>query len=392
MATRAHPQTKVFRGLNNVADPLRLGLEWLTQADNVDVTPRNALVRARGFVQSTSNYAITGAFATEDQQQLYVVDAGELRKMNADLTYTVLDTGLAAAKMNFVEVNGQVFYTNGTDFGVIAGGVAYPWGIPTPAMPNVVRGDGVLPEGVYQVCVTLTNEQGMESGSSDVAVIAVAADSQIAISSIPQTAGFETNVYVTATDGTVFFELARDVGAATSYNCGQDQLGMELPFWGLDAPRGSLPAYFAGQMYVAEPMAYADQTTIWASWPLHYHHFDFAADAIAVPGTVRMLRATESALIIGTERGLHAWDGDKLTDLAPYGVVPGWHASELDGKLYFWSERGLCRALPFENLTENTLSVAPGTSAGAMVLERDGMRRYVVSLHTGGTAFNRRTS
>jgi len=47
--------------------------------------------------------------------------------------------------------------------------------------------------------------------------------------------------------------------------------------------------------------------------------------------------------------------------------------------------------MPFTNLTQGHLSVAPGVQAGASVIERDGQRRFVVSLHRGGTAFNART-
>ena len=97
----AIPPTKSFLGLNNVGDPQRLGLNWLTIADNVDITDRNAIVRAQGFTQATSNFAITGAYATKDNQRLFIVDAGELRQMSPDLSaYTVLRTGLSTQKMN----------------------------------------------------------------------------------------------------------------------------------------------------------------------------------------------------------------------------------------------------------------------------------------------------
>jgi hypothetical protein len=99
-------------------------------------------------------------------------------------------------------------------------------------------------------------------------------------------------------------------------------------------------------------------------------------------------RGVADALIICTDREIHSWDEDQLVKLASYGSVPGHHMAPVHGKVYFWTKRGLCRALPFENLTESTVSVPPGLSAGASVIEKDGTRRYVVALHKGGDAYN----
>jgi len=377
-----------FRGLNNVSDPQRLDLSWLTTADNVDITDTNAVVRCRGFTQRTSNFAITGAYATRDLQRLYVVDAGELRQMHADLTYTVLSTGLSSAKMYFEEVNGVVYATNGVDFLAIEQTRARPWGIPTPDTPDVVIGSGTLDPGTYLVACTFVDDRGMESSNSNPAVAVVLSAGSLTISGIPQLAGYSTNVYVTTADGTVFYRIAAGAPSALTWNGGE--MGVEIPFWNLDQPRGTLPAAFQGRMYVAEAFPEFDQTVIWRSLPLQFHHFDPSGEALAVPGSVRMLRATESVLIIGTERAIYAWDGEKLMLLADYGVVPGYHATVLDDKLLFWSLRGLCRAMPFENLTQSTLSVAPGLVAGATVMEKDGHRRYVVVLQKGGAPYNAR--
>jgi hypothetical protein len=68
-------------------------------------------------------------------------------------------------------------------------------------------------------------------------------------------------------------------------------------------------------------------------------------------------------MIIGTDREIYSWDEDQLVLLASYGVIPGRNMIEHRGKIYFWTKRGLCRALPFENLHESTVSVPPGLSA-----------------------------
>jgi hypothetical protein len=93
-------------------------------------------------------------------------------------------------------------------------------------------------------------------------------------------------------------------------------------------------------------------------------------------------------LIIGTDSAIQSLDGAGLTDLAPYGVVPGQHWSDDDGRILFWSARGLCAALPFANLTDKQVSVAPGVAAGGALVHQGGQKRYLVAIEQGGQAFN----
>lgn len=386
MPTSPKP-VRVFRGLNNVEDPLQLSLEWATQADNIDITSNNSLSRCSGFTRRTTNAAIAGVYATKDMQRLYLIDSGELRKLDTGLSYVVLKTGLSAASYSFEEVNGLIYYSNGVDYGVIEPTGWRPWGIEAPQPPTLTMGTGDLPQGVYQVVCTLVNDRGMESGNSEVAVIE--GSGRVIISNIPQVAGYTTNVYVAPCNETVFYLLASLAPASLSYDQ-SSALGEEIEYWDTNGPQGRLPAFFGGQMFLADWYPEQDVTHIWNSLPLQYHQFDFGSEGLAVPGEVRMMKGIDEALIIGTDRAIFSFNGEKLEQLADYGVTPGWHAAVLDGNLFFWSLRGLCQALPFKNLTENTVSVEPGLSAGGTVVESGGLRRYVVALHRGGTAYNRR--
>lgn len=383
------PQTNAFRGLNNVTDPLRLDLSWFAQADNCIVTDKGQMRRVDGFALKDNAASITGAYVTEDLQRFYVVDDGDLVQIVDGFARNTLATGLDSAQMNFAEVNGLVFFTNGIDRGVIQDGQVQAWGIEPPDAPLLAVGTGMLPAGTYNVLCTFTDPaRGIESGAGEVASVTVEDGSLIAITAIPQASGFTTNVYVTARDGKVYQRLVENAGTGTTYNCVPDDLGMELPFWGIDSPRGTIPAVYAGQMWIAEYFPPVDMTVIWASLPLHFHHFNLGDDAIVVPGEGKILEGFDDGLLIGTDRCIKLWNGEQLQTLADYGVVSGWHASKLKKQMYFWTLRGMCRAMPFENMTENTVSVAPGTSAGAAVIEQSGMKRYVVALHKGGVAYN----
>lgn len=380
--TQSRPEVKAWKGLTNTVDPLRRDLSWLTQADNVNITQTGSVVRMQGYAQRTSNYAIAGAYATKDLQRLYVIDAGELREMQDGYGYKVLRTGLSSNRYYFTEVNGVVYYANGTDYGMIDG-QAWRWGIEAPVAPILTPQSGSLKAGTYHVCCTYSDERGIESGSGEVESITVGDGSAIAIQA-PTQDGLETNVYITYRDGTVYYRLG--TGQNHLYN-GQP-LYEELRFWLLNPPRGTIPEVFQGTMYLAESYPEHDQTVIWRSLPLHFHHFDPGSEGIVVPGQVRMLKATQEVLLIGTDRAVYAFNGEALVQLANYGVAPGYHAAEHDGQVYFWTLRGLCVAMPFRNLTQDTVSVAPGESAGAMVVAGDGYLRYVVAMQKGGVPYN----
>ena len=199
------------------------------------------------------------------------------------------------------------------------------------------------------------------------------ADGQgLQISSIPSSAGCATSVYIAPANSAVF-QLAKDGAAdAMAWDLSPDDLGMDLGTLGCDPlPAGcDVVQAWRGRMYAALPMP--GQTAIFYSKPLGFHLFDTEADAIMVPGRVLMLAPHDLGLVIGTAKAIHAYDGERLPQIAPYGVVPGWHWSADDTRILFWTQRGACQALPFANLTEKQISVAPCLSAGGAVVSAGG--------------------
>ena len=385
-------QTKRFLGLNNVTDPIRLKFGWLQKADNIDITDTGAINRRSGFSKSLTAKP-SGAYSTIDFTRVYIVDDGALKQVNADMSSAVLRTGLNAKPMHWAEINDQVFYTNGIDSGVILqNGVVIDWAWPDPTMVDLSAISGNLPPGVYQVaCTYLMN--GRETGASDASAIYLDGTEALQINNIPQVVGLDTLVYIAPANSTVF-QLAYST-AQTSATWGEspDELGVDLTTQFLD----SLPndcsylAAWRGQIYAASYFSDSDSTALWISEPLGFHLFDLNSSFIMVPGRVTLLAPHESGLIIGTETRIYAHDGDKMDQLADYGVVPGWGwAKDDDGQILFWSKRGLCAGLPFSNMTLRQISVDCGLSAGAAIIRQNGAKRFVVALEQGGDNFNQR--
>lgn len=380
------PAIKRFKGLNNVSDPLTVGASWLVQANNVDVGDDGKLRMRTGYTLTMAAVP-SGAYATIDEQRMYIVDAGSLKAMADAATAVTLSTGLTTAPVAWTEINSQVFFTNGTDSGVIMpDNEVRQWGWDVPAAPTLAAVTGTLAPGLYRACVTTTLPDGRETGPSEVVEL-VLGDGQAL-----QVSGIAGNLYISPADSTVF-QLADDSGAAAIvWNSSPDDLGTDLRTFGMDPlPEGcEVIAAWGGHLVAARYFPEHGQSAIFKSQPLGFHLFDLEAGLIMVPGRVLMLAPHADGLVIGTDDAVLVYTADdRLTELAPYGVVAGQHWSEDDdGTVLFWTQRGVCRALPFTNLTQQNASVAPGVRAAGAVVRMGGQRRFIVSIQQGGSAFN----
>jgi hypothetical protein len=144
-------------------------------------------------------------------------------------------------------------------------------------------------------------------------------------------------------------------------------------------------AFFEGCVWLSYYDTAADQTFIFRSKPFFWSRWDTANDYIAVLGHVRLLAAPKnsSGMVIGTDRAIHVYSQGALQQVADWGVAPGQH-DEDDGKVYFWTDFGLCRALPFEAMTDSAVSVNPATRAVVSVAYPDLAHTRAIVVTTGG--------
>jgi len=383
-------QTKRFLGLNNVSDALRLKFGWLQKADNMNITDTGALVRRDGFSKALTAVP-SGAYATEDFSRMYLVDAGELKQVFSPTSTVTLKSGLSTHPMHWAEANEQVYFNNGVDSGIILkDGTVRDWHWTEPTMPALAAIGGGLPAGVYQAACTTLMDDGRETGASDAAAVYLNGTQGLRIDGL--TVGAQ--VYIAPADSTVFQYAFVATGTSMTWNGDANELGLDLNTQFLDPlPKDSAQlAYWRGQMYAAQVLDDSNATAIWYSEPLGFHLFNLNENFFLVPGRVTMLAAHDEGLLIGTEHRIYSYDGEKLDELADYGVVPGygWARDGKKGQIYFWTKRGLCSALPFSNLTLRQISVDCGLTAGAAIIQQNGAKRYVVALQQGGDNFNQR--
>lgn len=364
---------KFFFGLNNISNPLRLGVRWLARADNVNISDTGAIQKREGYTKKIAG-SFTSAFSTLDFTRMYLVEGLQLKAMAGQATIKTLQS---AALMYWAEINNQVFFSNGIDSGIILSDntvISWAWKIPNAPKLTVVTGS--LPAGLYRVLCTQTLEDGRETGGSEIVELNILEGQALQISDIPT----GTSVYIAPANSTVF-QFAGRPSAAMVWNSSPDMLGVDL----LNSQLSPLPQgvnviqTWKGRIYAAQYMPEADQSVIWFSQPLGFHLFDLDVDFVLIQGKVLMLAAHSDALIIGTDKQIYAYDGNTLTMLADYGVAPGQHACKDESRVLFWSKRGLCAALPFVNLMESRFLAAPCESVSGVLIQRGGRRRYVAA-------------
>lgn len=388
----SNPSISQFKGLNNVSDPLRLKLGWLSAADNIDITGTAAIERRAGYTRSVTA-AMSGAYSTRDFTRLYAVSGTSLIRVNRDMTTKVIATLTGTGRMHWAEVNRLVYFNNGVDRGIIDAAdevSAWEWSVPVP--PGVFAVSGSLPKGAYQACFTFLLPDGRETGAGPSTGVMLADDQAMQITGIPQVAGLTTLLYIAPADSTVFQLVGPVTSTSHTWNSSPDALGTDLATQFMDPlPRGAdVVQHWHGRMFAAQYLASLNQSVVWFSEPLGMHLFNMNSGHFMVPGQVRMLAPTDTALIVGTDAEILAYNDEGMSQLADYGVVEGWPWAFDDKQVLIWSLRGVCRAMPFQNMTEGYVSVAPGIQAGAALVQRDGEKKFMANLHAGGSAFNPR--
>ena len=58
---------------------------------------------------------------------------------------------------------------------------------------------------------------------------------------------------------------------------------------------------------------------------------------------------------------------------------------------YFWTERGICKAMPFENVTEKDVSMPAGLRAAARLINHNGQQQFLAVTQGTGDTFNSRS-
>jgi len=399
-----------FAGLINTHSEKDIGWRGLTIADNVLITdskkirvrPGNSLFRS-GAMQT----------AYVNRADLYIVDAGTLQRLVSTTDAHTILAGLTRKSYCWDSVNGQAYFVNGIEAGILDGDTYLPLRVPAPIISSVVEqtvgGQVRTPFNLgakytrvlWRFCATYELADGRESAPSEVFEV-WAAPEVYGFTATVSTNGGRVNVYATEPDGTVLRLAASYVNLPT-FSVWVPAAGRELTTSGTSPlPEGvDQIVYWQGKLYVAQYFSDADQSVIWSSRTFAYHLYDMGKDYMVVPGRVSMMLWTQKELsarthnwlLIGTTQLIAQLTEDgRLETIVNYGVLPGTAGDlDADSTAYFWTTRGFCKSPPFENLTEKNVGMPPGLRANTQLVYLDGMQQLVTITQGGGTPFNVRS-
>jgi len=398
-----------FTGVVNTRSRKDIGLKALYVGDNVFISDTKKVTRRDGYTAYLSTGTVWSAYGGPGGQ-LYVIDNGVLQNVVSPTDKHILVSGLQHLPFAWDTVNNDALFANGVDAGIIRGDTYLPWRLTTPALSAVTAMSAATmntpfnvgetyTQATFRICATFETADGRETAPSE--VVSLAASPLTNLIQVSVAPGYvRTNVYSTEADGTVFRLVASTTGTTITFNPARG--GRELTTLNTQSlPDGvDLICFVKGVCYVSQYFPSENQSVVWFSKPFAYHLFDMSTDYMVLPGRVSMLLwiSKETALgvrdwlLVGSSVGVWMRDDEgKLENLAMYGVVPG-IAGDVDpeGTAWFWTERGICTAPPFKNLTESDVAMAPGARAATALMYHNGTKQFIAVTQGGGTPFNQR--
>lgn len=387
---------KKFVGLRNDVSAERFGPEDLAIADNCQLDATGKLSRRAG-----RTLKLSGNFHAlwSDGTQTLVVQDSNLLRINADYTTTLLRSGLTAGlRMAYSAINGQVYYSNGLQTGVIENGASRSWGIDPPTwQPAAAVTVGKMFAGVYQFAMVFLRADGQQSGTGLAESVTVPADgggiafSQIPVSADPGVVG--KAIYLSTANGDVLYRALTLANAATSVTYANDGTDLQSPLdtqFLQDAPASHIIAYYRGLLYVAV------ENLLFYSEPFGLELFDLRK-FFAFSSKIAIVAPVEDGLYVATENEtvfLPGRNPDELTRIkkADYGGLPGTLAyapsklvdkngSASDPPVAIWlSPRGVITAMNggvLRDMTEGHYTfTTPGNGAAIFL---NGNKQYIAS-------------
>lgn len=145
-------------------------------------------------------------------------------------------------------------------------------------------------------------------------------------------------------------------------------------------PVGDVICARRSQMMVGVWEPERDRSVLYFSRPDFPHEFRLEKDFLLIAGQITLLAALPQGLVIGTSTAIYVDPIDSpIQRVADYGVPAGAMAHNDLSQIYFWSERGLCKAWPFVNMTDAALVVQQRLQVAAGVFPYQGSSYAVVN-------------
>lgn len=375
-----------FLGINNKLPDFALHVEgngdYLRTADNVEITGAGSIVRrkAPSLIQ-----AMAGAHSLHGD--LYVRASVLYRATFDPFAESMVRVLTSNARMSFCMINGDMYYSNGTDSGrIAANGSVFPWALPTPTPPAVATTTGTLFSGKYRVAVSYTNSvTGEEGGVSAATSYELAIDGGLRITLPAATLGAtHVNVYVSTVNGQIpTLRTTVTAGTATVDVVASGGGREAVERYEIPLPAGTRIFEFNGRLCsVLEKVLYY-------SIPHRpgYMQADRVEDGrIEFPLNISVAIGNQLGVYVVADKtyflqGTDLASVELILDVLPYGAVPG---TEFDvptkPEVGWFGECGVVLADTqgkAAGVMEQTIDLEPPVSGFSIVIETRGYSRVV---------------
>ena len=319
-----------------VGDFIRAGV-------NVDITNSGNIKRRKATELAQAVTGIHSLYTTAAGTRYAVIGAVLYEVTLPTYSQSFVATLASNDRMTYVEYAGSLYLSNGTDRLRIAGGVAYPMAMPTPAGPVLTPVGGSLFAGKYQVAVAyynnVTKEEGGVSPSSNYELLA-SGGLRVALPSAASGAT-HANVYVSTVNGAIpFFKDSVALGTAyldvTTTATGRpanQRFEAPLPAGELFLFNGMLCSFKGAEVFEgipARPGYYV---------PLNQREPE--GGRIPFPADVAVVAPAQNGVYVVADKtywlaGTRMTKAEMVVDVLPYGGVPGTFFSVPNSKSVGW--------------------------------------------------------
>ena len=361
--------------------------DWLRDAINVDIdnAGRCRIRDGQALIQALT--APHSFYETTDGARYLVRDSALYAITVPTYSETLVKALSSNASMSYFEHDGALYFSNGTDAGMVVSGTAHPIGMATPAAPAVTNIAGSLHAGRYRVGVTYSNSvTGRESGNAGTTLYELAAAGALRVTLPGASAGAtHVNVYVSELNGSVaYLHSTVAVGtatlditslAATTRPISEDYEEPLPAGTNLLMHKGRLCCLNGRYLYYGNPFRFGYYT------PTNYVWFDDDVSiAVAVDNGVYVSFGNKTQWISGDLKNPEA-----VVNLFNYGAVPGTafelHKTSTEKARVGWfGAKGIIVADQngqAASVMADSIDLTAPASGCSTVLESDGYRRVL---------------
>jgi len=351
--------------------------DYLRGALNVDINNVMALQRRKRAVLFQAMTGAHSLFLTSDTAG-FLVRASALYAITLPTyTETLLKTLSSDDAMSYVAQGDDVFYSNGTDSGRIMGGAVYPLGLPTPDAPTLKTIGGNLLAGNYLVSIGYSNTTtGEEGGLSDRTRLMLSETGGVRVTLPAATTGAtHVNVYLSGANGEVPQWAASVAAGTASVDLIDLATGREAPLRREEPlPAGSL-FWSSGRLCSFHGSA------LYLGLPYKAGYYDPLAGYLPFPDTVSVAIDAQAGIFVAADKTYWIPADGMVSDVLPYGAVPGTAFSLPDRSMYGWfGRKGIVLASPsgeVDAVMSDSIALTAPTSGISTVFEEDEYRKVV---------------